>query len=251
MQTDFSRRREPIIEVHSLVKSFGPRIALSGVDLSVEAGEFIALVGPNGSGKTTLLRVLATLTRPTSGVVRVAGLDPARAGEEVRRHIGFLSHRTLLYEDLTAEQNLHFYARMYGLDAGEQGYPPTKRLVQDLLAQVGLAGRGYGNLLVRTFSRGMKQRLAVARAVLHRPQVLLLDEPYAGLDPQGVQVLTDLLIELVERGCTVLLTTHDLRRGLAVGHRIVVLARGRVVHDEGREAVDPAAFPQTYRALVG
>jgi len=230
-----------MIRIHNLTKSFGPRAALAGVNLHVEPGEFVALVGPNGAGKTTLLRILATLTRPTSGTVRIAGLDPNRTGEEVRRRIGFLSHRTLLYDDLTAEQNLRFYARMYELDDG-----PTR--ITDLLEQVGLTARR--NDLVRTLSRGMQQRLAVARAMLHRPQVLLLDEPYTGLDPNAAQVLTNLLTRLAGEGRTVLLTTHNLERGLALGSRVIVLARGRLVYDERREAIDPTAFPETYRTLT-
>jgi heme exporter protein A len=230
-----------MIEICDLSKSFGPRAALAGVDLSIGAGEFVTLMGPNGAGKTTFLRILATLARPTSGTVRIAGLDPARDGTRVRQRIGFLSHRTLLYEDLTAEQNLRFYARMYGLDDGPA-------CVQDLLQRVGLATRRHD--LVRTFSRGMQQRLALARAVLHRPQVLLLDEPYTGLDPLAAQALTGLLAELTGEGCTTLLTTHDLGRGLEVGRRVVVLARGRLVYDERREGISPATFPDTYRVLI-
>ena len=233
-----------MIQVQNLVKSFGPRTALAGVDLSVEAGEFVTLVGPNGAGKTTLLRILATLTRPTSGTLHIAGLGLAQAGEEVRRRIGFLSHRTLLYGDLTAEQNLNFYARMYDLDELDR----DRTRVTGLLEQVGLAARRHD--LVRTFSRGMQQRLSVARAVLHRPQVLLLDEPYTGLDPNAAQVLTDLLAELAGEGCTVLLTTHNLERGLTASRRVVVLVRGRLVYDERGEAINPATFPDTYRALT-
>lgn len=234
--------RNPLmVEVHNLVKSFGPRSALAGVDLLVEEGEFLTLVGPNGAGKTTLLRVLATLTRPTSGTVRIAGLDLARAGDRARRRIGFLSHRTLLYDDLTAEQNLRFYARMYDLQGDTERIPY-------LTERVGLTARRHD--LVRTFSRGMQQRLAVARAVLHQPQVLLLDEPYTGLDPNAAQVLTELLAELAGEGCIVLLTTHNLERGLAVGRRVAVLARGRLVYDERREVIDPTTFPDTYRSLT-
>jgi heme exporter protein A len=232
---------ESMIEVSSLTKSFGPRAALAGVDLTVEAGESVTLAGPNGAGKTTFLRTLATLTRPTSGTVRIAGLDPLRAGIEVRRRIGFLSHRTLLYEDLTAEQNLRFYGRMYELD-------DISGRARDLLEQVGLATRSQD--LVRTFSRGMKQRLAVARAVLHDPAVLLLDEPYTGLDPNASEVLTDLLVGLAGEGCTILLTTHNIGRGLAVGTRIVVLVEGRVVYDVPRTDVELDTFPQLYRELT-
>jgi len=230
-----------MIETHSLTRSFGPRTALAGVDLSVSAGEFVTLVGPNGAGKTTLLRILATLTRPTSGSVRIAGLDPARAGEGVRRKIGFLSHRTLLYDDLTAEQNLRFAARMYDL-------ADSSARIDQLLEQVGLATRRSD--LVRTFSRGMQQRLSLARAVLHRPEVLLLDEPYTGLDPHAAQVLSDLLHQLAGEGCTILLTTHDLARGLELGQRVLVLARGRLVYDQPARAIDPATFALTYRSLT-
>jgi len=230
-----------MIKVNSLVKSFGSRAALASVALSVEAGESVTLVGPNGAGKTTLLRILATLARPTGGSVRIAGLDPAKNGEQARRLIGFLSHHTLLYDDLTAEQNLNFYARMYDLD-------DASARIADLLEQVGLAARRRD--LVRTFSRGMQQRLSVARAVLHRPQVLLLDEPYTGLDPNASQALTDLLTALAGEGCTILLTTHNLERGLAVGKRVVVLTQGRIVYDERRESIDQTTFPKIYRALT-
>jgi len=162
-----------MLEIANLTKSFGPRAALAGVNLAVEDGEFVILVGPNGAGKTTLLRTVATLTRPTSGTVRIAGLDPLKAGLMVRRQIGYLSHRTLLYDDLSAAQNLLFYARMYGVA------DPDVRIAE-LLDRVDLADRGDD--LVRSYSRGMQQRLAVARTMLHRPQLLLLDEPYTGLD---------------------------------------------------------------------
>jgi heme exporter protein A len=230
-----------VIEARQLTKSFGPRTALAGVDLSVGRGEFVTLVGPNGAGKTTLLRILATLSRPSSGTLRIAGLDPSRHGEQVRRHIGFLSHRTLLYDDLTAEQNLRFYARMYDL-------PPESGRVESLLEQVSLAMRRHD--LVQTFSRGMRQRLAVARSVLHRPQLLLLDEPYSGLDPQAVEVLTALLTELTGGGCAILLTTHRLGRGLAAGQRVLILHEGKVVYDRPRAAVPPETFSDTYRAIT-
>jgi heme exporter protein A len=230
-----------MIEVRGLTKAFGPRTALNRVDLDVGAGEFVALVGPNGAGKTTLLRILASLTRPTHGTVRIDGLALAEQAEAVRRRVGFLSHRTLLYDDLTAEQNLQFYARMY--DVAED------RRIPALLARVALENRRHD--LVRTFSRGMQQRLAVARAVLHRPQVLLLDEPYTGLDPHAAQSLSDLLAELAGEGRTILLTTHNLSRGLAMGGRVIVLAGGRVVSDQPRERIDAATFPERYYALTG
>ncbi len=236
-----SREASAVIQVRNLTKSFGTRKALVGVNLDIAAGEFVALVGPNGAGKTTLLRILATLSRPTAGSVRIAGLDSMKAGEQVRRRIGFLSHRTLLYDDLTAVQNLRFYARMYDLPAADDR-------IAALLAQVGLTGRRDD--LVRTFSRGMQQRLAVVRAVLHRPAVLLLDEPFTGLDPNAAQSLTALLTALADEGGTVLFSTHNLERGLALGQRVVVLRRGRVVYDEPRSAIAPESFGDVYRSLT-
>jgi heme exporter protein A len=230
-----------MIETRDLTKSFGHRVALSGVNVHIGAGELVTLVGLNGAGKTTLLRVLATLIRPTAGQVRIAGLDPVRAGEATRRRIGFLSHRTLLYDDLTAEQNLRFYARMYDLKDD-----PARSA--ELLERMSLLAQRRD--LVRTFSRGMQQRLAVARTVLHCPQVLLLDEPFNSLDAQAAQVLTDLLTDLTDDGCTVLLATHNLERGLALGRRVIVLDRGHVVHDARREAIDPVTFGELYRTLA-
>jgi heme exporter protein A len=198
-------------------------------------------VGPNGAGKTTLLRILATLSRPSSGTIHIRGLDASRDGEQIRRYVGFLSHRTLLYDDLTADQNLRFYARMY--DIAEESDRVT-----DLLDRVGLGMRRHDR--VQTFSRGMKQRLAVARAVLHQPEILLLDEPYTGLDPQAAQTLTDLLLELAGEGRAILLTTHRMSRGLAVGQRMLVLHHGRLVYDQLRAAISPDTFAETYQAIT-
>jgi len=230
-----------VIEVRKLTKSFGPRTALAGVDLSVGSGEFVTLVGPNGAGKTTLLRILATLSRPSSGIVQIGGFDAERDGEQIRRCIGFLSHRTLLYDDLTADQNLRFYARMYDI-------PEGSARIRGLLDRVGLGMRRHDR--VQTFSRGMKQRLAVARAVLHKPRVLLLDEPYTGLDPQAAQTLTDLLLELAGEGRVILLTTHRMNRGLAVGQRMLVLHHGRLVYDELQTAISPDTFAEIYQSIT-
>lgn len=229
----------PAVEVRDLTKSFGPVVALESVDLRVEAGEFVVIVGPNGAGKTTLLRVLTTLARPTSGKILIEGLDLARQGVILRRRIGFLSHRTLLYGDLTAEQNLAFYARLYAL-------PDAPARIGELLERVGLTARRHD--LVRTYSRGMQQRLAVARAVLHRPSLLLLDEPYTGLDPLAQESLTALLGELSTEGCTVLLTTHAPERVHLVGRRAVILDGGRLIDDA--PVGDWDAFASRYRQII-
>jgi len=226
------------IEVKSLVKSFGATTALRGVSLSVPDGQFVTLVGPNGAGKTTLLRILATLSRPTSGAVKIGGHELPKGAEKARRSIGLVSHQTLLYGDLSAEENLRFYGRMYDvadLDA---------RITQ-VLEMVGLAHRRRDP--VRTFSRGMQQRLAIARAVLHRPSLMLLDEPYTGLDQDAAARLEAVMSSVGTEGRTVVMTTHDLERGLAVADRVVILAKGRVVFEAPRTELDASAFRDAYR----
>ncbi len=227
-----------MIELRNLSKTFGPHTALTGVNLRVEAGEWVMLAGPNGAGKTTLLRLLATLSRPSSGDLRLFGLDPRIHSGAIRQQLGFISHRTLLYDDLTAAQNLAFYARAYGLPDG-----PAR--IAALLEQFQLTARQHE--LVATYSRGMQQRLALARALLHRPRLLLLDEPYTGLDPLASDALTQLLTELHAGGCTLLLTMHTLESH-ALGQRAVILRRGRVIHDA--PFADRAAFPALYRQLL-
>jgi heme exporter protein A len=228
-----------MIEIHGLTKAFGPRAALAGVDLEIGAGERVLLVGPNGAGKTTLLRILATLSRPTGGIARVAGCDVTRADARVRRMIGFLSHESFLYDDLTARQNLRFYARMYGLR------DPDLR-IEFLLNAVGLERRADD--LVRGFSRGMQQRLAVARAVLHEPQLLLLDEPYTGLDAAAADALTAYLEALTAGGCTLLLTTHHPAEEGQLAQRVVVMRSGQVVEDG--PVGELATLKARYRAIV-
>jgi heme exporter protein A len=230
-----------MIATRALTKNFGLQRVLRGVDLEIASGEFVALMGPNGAGKTTLLRILATLSRPSFGQARVAGFPLPAGADEVRRRLGVVSHHPLLYSDLTAEENLLFYARMYGVRAR------TPRL-NTVLEQVGLAARRRD--LVRTFSRGMQQRLAIARAVLHEPEVMLFDEPYTGLDQDASAMLDEVLRDVAARGRTVLMTTHDLARGLALADRMVILSRGVIAYSVPRAEIDPATFTQTYAAVV-
>jgi heme exporter protein A len=236
-----------MIEVRGLVKSFGSKVALDGVDLDVAEGEFLTLVGPNGAGKTTLIRVLATLTRPTEGSVRVAGYELDSQGSEVRRHIGLASHQTLLYGDLSAEENLRFYGRMYEV-------PELEECITALLQRVGLEHRRHD--LVRTFSHGMQQRLSIARALLHDPALLLLDEPYTGLDQQATEVLREVLVAVSPlalggmkggaRARTVLMTTHNLEQGLELCHRAAILVNGRIVYQAAKDQLDVATFREAY-----
>jgi len=230
-----------MIETRALAKNFGLKPVLRGVDLDVASGEFVVLFGPNGAGKTTLLRILATLSKPSFGRASVAGFPlPAGAGE-VRRRLGVVSHHTLLYGDLTAEENLRFYARMYDVKN-------AARRIAEMLERVGLAARRRD--LVRTFSRGMQQRLAIGRAVLHDPEVMLFDEPYTGLDQDASAMLDGVLREVAAQGRTVLMTTHDLARGLAVADRALVLSRGKIVFSAKRGELDVAEFVHAYDSVV-
>ena len=229
------------IEAVGLRKAFGPLSVLRGLDLEVLPGERVLLVGPNGSGKTTLIKVLATLLRPTAGYALVAGFDVVRQAEFVRRCVGFVSHQTFLYGELTVAENLAFYSRMYGVeDSGR---------AQELLSLVGLSDRAGRQ--TRTLSRGMQQRLALARAALHRPPVLLLDEPDAGLDQQGVAVLDGMLRNSAELGCAVLFTSHNLGRGLDMATRVAVLSKGRIVFQAPREQLNAGDFEEAYRRHIG
>ncbi|RLC98640.1 MAG: heme ABC exporter ATP-binding protein CcmA [Chloroflexi bacterium] len=236
------RWRPPMIRVRGLEKTFGNTVALCGVDLDVAGGEFLIVVGPNGAGKTTLIRVLATLSRPTAGEVRIGGLDTVHDAVAIRRRLGMVSHQPLLYEDLTAAENLAFYGRMYDV-------PNLPRRIKELLDQVGLIARGDD--AVRTFSRGMQQRLAIARALLHDPPLLLMDEPFTGLDQQAAAMLSRVLESVGTSGArTVVMTTHDLERGLAMGDRLVILARGQIVYQARRDELDAARLGDTYRRVT-
>jgi heme exporter protein A len=206
-----------MIKIHKLVKRFGSKIVLRGLDLEVQPGEFVALLGPNGAGKTTFLRILASLSRPTLGAVQVAGYSLPAQAAAVRSRLGVVTHQPLLYGDLTAEENLQFYGRMYGV------ITMNPRL-EEVLDLVGLAGRRHD--LVRTFSRGMQQRLAIGRAILHDPEVMLFDEPHTGLDQDACDMLDKLLKDVAGRGRTVIMTSHDLARVENLATRFDVLSRG-------------------------
>jgi heme exporter protein A len=222
-------------------RSFGVRKALDGVSLELPAGAFLSIFGPNGAGKTTLLRVLTTLTAPSKGSVRVLGLDVVEEAVELRSRIGLISHHPLLYPDLTAEENLTFFSDMYGIAE------PAAR-IDELLEAVELDHRRLD--LVRTFSRGMLQRLSIARALLHKPDILFLDEPYSGLDPHAMDILDALIAQIRERH-TFVMVSHDLEKGIELASHALILAEGRVVMFEPREQLDLDTFRQTYRRVVG
>jgi heme exporter protein A len=241
-----------MIEVKNLVKAFGSKYALRGVSVRVMPGESLVIFGPNGAGKTTLVRILSSLSRPSNGTVRIGGLDLLKHADGIRRYLGVVSHAPLLYDSLTAEENLRFFAGLYGMDKPEER-------IKAMLQRVGLYGR-RGDL-VRTFSRGMVQRTAIARALLHDPEVLLLDEPDTGLDPQAAEMLHGLLSELsrrpgaagsswseagIERPRTIVTVTHSIERGLAIADKVIILANGRVAFESPVDGMTAVEFRPIY-----
>ena len=232
-----------MISVKKLVKRFGLKTVLRGMDFSVQPGEFVALLGPNGAGKTTFLRILASLSRPTLGDVNIAGFKLPGEASQVRARLGVVSHLPLLYGDLTAEENLRFYARMYGI-ANEQVR------ITEVLEMVGLENRRRD--LVRTYSRGMQQRLAIGRAVLHDPEIVLFDEPYTGLDQDASSMLDVVLKTVAAQGRTVVMTSHDLARAEELATRFDILSRGVIAASATRRQVKKSNLLSFYKqALVG
>jgi heme exporter protein A len=230
-----------MIKVRKLIKRFGLKTVLRGLDFDVEQGEFVALLGPNGAGKTTFLRILASLSRPSMGGVNIAGYRLPDQAAAVRRRLGVVSHLPLLYGDLTAEENLRFYGRMYGV-------ANLRERVKEVLALVGLTTRRRD--LVRTFSRGMQQRLAIGRAVLHDPDVVLFDEPHTGLDQDASAMLDTVLREVAARGRTVVMTSHDLTKTADLASRFDVISRGVISASVKREDIDPNDLLAFYRGAL-
>ena len=232
---------QPVIRVQKLVKRFGLKTVLRGLDFQVTAGEFVALLGPNGAGKTTFLRILASLSRSAAGVVDIAGFRLPDQAAAVRRRLGVVSHLPLLYGDLTAEENLRFYGKMYGV-------PNLNTRIDDVLSMIGLITRRRD--LVRTYSRGMQQRLAIGRAVLHDPDVMLFDEPHTGLDQDACLMLDNVLHEVAARGRTVVMTSHDLARAADLASRYDILSKGKIVASVHRGEIEPDELLAFYRTSL-
>ncbi len=230
-----------MIETKKLVKRFGLKVVLRGVDFNVQPGEFVALLGPNGAGKTTFLRILASLSRPSLGEVKVANYKLPDQAAQVRAKLGVVSHLPLLYPDLTAEENLRFYARMYGIDEQENR-------ITEVLNMVGLEHRRKD--LVSTFSRGMQQRLAIGRAVVHDPEVMLFDEPYTGLDQDASEMLDDVLRSVAAKGRTVVMTSHDLARAEDLATRFDILSRGVIVASATHEDIKDTNLLAFYKQAI-
>ncbi|HOX19481.1 MAG TPA: heme ABC exporter ATP-binding protein CcmA [Gemmatimonadales bacterium] len=230
----------PLLSARGLVRAFGALQVLRGVDLDVRAGEMLAVAGPNGAGKTTLLRLLAGLMRPSAGEVRIRGQRPTRDDPGPRRAIGLLSHHTFLYDDLTPAENLHFTARLYGLT-------DPAGATRAALEEVGLTARA--DTPVRHLSRGLLQRAAIARALLHQPDILLLDEPFTGLDAPSADRFRALLAAQLARGRALVLVSHHLAEAWDLATHVAVLSGGRWAL-EGSRPSDLAAFHARYAELV-
>ena len=228
--------------VRGLRKGYGRQPVLWDFDLSVGRGECVALFGANGAGKTTLFKVISTQARADAGMVRVAQHDVGSQTAAAARHIGLVSHRHMLYEDMTGAENLRFYGRMYGLTE-------LRQRITEVLQAVGMEQRA--DQRVRALSNGQQKRLAIARAILHRPSLLLLDEPESGLDDEGMELLAGLVGDWADDGGSVLMTTHSLERGLEWAHRAVVLSRGAIVFDCPKDQLDPVDFRRGYRSVLG
>jgi heme exporter protein A len=229
-----------LIEVRALERSFGQRRAVAGVDFALAGGECLALFGPNGAGKTTLLRILAGLLKPTRGAASIAGMA-LPAGAAARAATGLISHNSMLYEALTARENVEFAARL-------QGLPDPVAAAADALRRMRIGDRA--ETPVRALSRGLQQRVSIARAVVHSPRVLLLDEPYSGLDEMGSNALSVLLSELRAAGAAMVMVTHNLAEGLAVATHAAIMRDGRFARYEPRITIDPSAYAAQYRDIV-
>jgi heme exporter protein A len=228
------------VEAHELVRSFGGRRAVSGVSFALAGGECLAVFGPNGAGKTTLLRILAGLLKPTSGTARIGGVA-LPGGPEVRGVVGLISHASMLYGALTARENVELAAKLYSVAYAREA-------AMRALERMRVADRA--ETPVRSLSRGLQQRVSVARAMVHEPEVVLLDEPFTGLDAAGAAALSDALIELRSHGAALILVTHNIEEGLSLATRAAVMNGGRFVRVEERDGLDASAYAVSYRELV-
>jgi heme exporter protein A len=221
----------PAVVANNVSRRFGRRWALAGVSLSLEPHECLAVFGPNGAGKTTLLKILAGLLIPTSGTVSPSGIA-------ARGAVGLISHQTMLYPELTALENVEFAARLYGV-------PRPRTAAHAALAALGVQDRA--DTFVRQLSRGLQQRVSIARSFVHSPRIVLLDEPFTGLDAVGARVLTDALVGLKDAGAALILVTHNLDEGLALATWVAILREGQFVSYDRRTDVDPIAYMAKYR----
>jgi len=225
------------IETENLKRSFGHIDALNGINLKVPYGDFLTIFGPNGAGKTTLIKILSNLIYPSSGKAIIHGDDLSKNGDAIRSKIGLISHNTFSYNNLTPYENLKFYGKLHGL-------PNLENRIEELLKEVDLFQRSQDP--VRTFSRGMQQRLAIARAMLNNPSIIFLDEPYTGLDQHATKILTGILKKLHTTQNTIIMTTHNLKQGLEVSDEVIIMASGKIVFQKPALEIILDEFEQIY-----
>ncbi|HVN79131.1 MAG TPA: heme ABC exporter ATP-binding protein CcmA [Terriglobia bacterium] len=237
-QDQASAQTKPAIRLEGIEKWFGVTRALQGINLVVWPGDFLVLLGRNGAGKSTLLRVIARLAKPNSGRILVKEIDIGRHTDQVRLQLGFVAHSSYLYSNLTARENLRFFGRMYRMDKLEVR-------IKEALRWVGLDESA--DRRVKGFSRGMQQRLSIARATLHGPDILLMDEPYSGLDLEASELLSTWMREFVGRGKTILMATHDLEQGLAFVNRWALLEKGTIAEEYSG---DPGRIRERYKQFL-
>lgn len=230
-----------MIKAVGLTKTIGRKTILQNIDLHIRPGEFVTVFGPNGAGKSTLLKILSLVNKPSKGRIIIDGKDASENPAVIRNKIGVISHQTFLNENLTAKENLTFYGKMYGV-------PELKNRIYDVLDEVGL--EFSLNDPVRTFSRGMQQRLAIARAILHDPAILYLDEPYTGLDPHAIQILNNVLTGLHQNNRTIFLITHNFEEGVHLSNRILFVVRGKIVYNGKKAAISKDELKNLYLSKV-
>jgi heme exporter protein A len=230
-----------MIEIKKLTKQADNKLILRGVDLSIKKGETVAILGPNGAGKSTLLKVLATLIKPTSGLIKVNDMDLKKNHIEIKKIMGYLPHSSLLYDHYTPLENLVFFGNIYGVKNVEQ------RAIE-LVKEVGLSF--FLNEPVKNFSRGMIQRIAIARAIVHEPEILLLDEPHTGLDQGAIGILNNVILSMKAKGTTTLMVTHDFKQAAEICDRIIILKNGKIVDDFRIENQNLGYVSEKYEQLV-
>ncbi|MDF2606535.1 MAG: heme exporter protein CcmA [Bacillales bacterium] len=232
---------QPMIKIDNLIKRVGDKVILKGVSLNITKGETVGILGPNGAGKSTLLKVIATLLKPTSGEVTIDGLDLKKDPIKIKSKLGYLPHASLLYDHFTPYENLKFFSKVYYLDNVEER-------IHKLIDDVGL--RLFTHEPVKSFSRGMVQRIAIARSILHDPEILLLDEPHTGLDQQAIGILNNVVAKLQERDVTTLIVTHDFLQAAKVCDRIVIVRNGRIADDFLLDGQDINLLQKRYQSVV-
>lgn len=230
-----------MIEIKGLTKQADDKLILRGIDLKVQTGETVAILGPNGAGKSTILKVIATLMKPTSGTVNINGLELKKHSMKIKKMLGYLPHSSLLYEHYSPIENLVFYGSAYGID------DPGTRAVE-LVRQVGLSY--FQNEPVKNFSRGMIQRIAIARAIIHDPLLLLLDEPHTGLDQGAIAILNQVILSMKNQGTTTLMVTHDLKQAAEICDRAIIIKNGRVVEDFPLKQKSEDALTERYLQMT-